>query len=220
MNTNFLKLLCILIAILMLVPAVAIMVQADEDSDKSIDLNIRGKRVKPDSPPGQDKNKAPVVTTVQPTGTYVNGDTMTIEVLVEDEDDPAIATVSVDGNPIDYPGSSITYDISTWQPDIPHDITASYIDSGGKSDSASKTVIKGDPPVGDKYALLVGISDYHEINDLSFCDEDVTDWYNYLVGTLDYSPNNIVVLGDGHTNDYPKHNGLATRSRILAELSN
>jgi hypothetical protein len=34
---------------------------------------------------------------------------------------------------------------------------------------------------GGKYAVIVGISNYASINDLSFCDEDALDWYNFLV---------------------------------------
>jgi YD repeat-containing protein len=35
---------------------------------------------------------------------------------------------------------------------------------------------------GGKYAIIVGISNYASINDLSFCDEDALDWYNFLSG--------------------------------------
>ena len=59
------------------------------------------------------------------------------------------------------------------------------------------------PPTGDKFALLVGISNYKAINDLSYCDEDVNDWYNYLVNALGYDPANIIILGDG-TSSYAK----------------
>jgi hypothetical protein len=37
---------------------------------------------------------------------------------------------------------------------------------------------------GGKYAIIVGISDYASISDLSYCDEDATDWYNFLVGPV------------------------------------
>ena len=43
-----------------------------------------------------------------------------------------------------------------------------------------------------KYAILLGISDYRYINDLSFCDDDVVRWHEYL-SEKDY---NIVLLGD------------------------
>jgi hypothetical protein len=35
---------------------------------------------------------------------------------------------------------------------------------------------------GGKYAIVVGISNYASISDLSFCDEDALDWYNFLTG--------------------------------------
>jgi hypothetical protein len=34
---------------------------------------------------------------------------------------------------------------------------------------------------GGKYAVIVGISNYASISDLSYCDEDALDWYNFLV---------------------------------------
>ena len=38
------------------------------------------------------------------------------------------------------------------------------------------------PPEGNKYALVIGISDYEgTANDLTWCDEDATDWKNYFV---------------------------------------
>jgi hypothetical protein len=59
------------------------------------------------------------------------------------------------------------------------------------------------PPTGDKFALLVGISNYKSINDLSFCDEDVTDFFNYLTTVCGYSAANIRILGDG-SSSYPQ----------------
>jgi hypothetical protein len=35
---------------------------------------------------------------------------------------------------------------------------------------------------GGKYAIVVGISNYQSISDLSYCDEDAYDWYQYLTG--------------------------------------
>ncbi|MHA1420410.1 MAG: hypothetical protein ACTSPO_15955 [Candidatus Heimdallarchaeaceae archaeon] len=58
-----------------------------------------------------------------------------------------------------------------------------------------------------KYAVIVGISDYKELygdDDLDYCDEDATDWYNHLVNNLDWDSDNIKVYGDGHTANYPK----------------
>jgi hypothetical protein len=40
----------------------------------------------------------------------------------------------------------------------------------------------GDWGTGGKYAIIVGISNYQSISDLSYCDEDARDWYNFLAG--------------------------------------
>ncbi len=63
---------------------------------------------------------------------------------------------------------------------------------------------------GGKYAIIVGISDYSSISDLSYCDEDATDWYYYLIG----QGYECHVYGDGHTSDYPRHDGYATESNV------
>jgi hypothetical protein len=34
---------------------------------------------------------------------------------------------------------------------------------------------------GGKYAIIVGISNYASISDLTYCDEDALDWYNFMV---------------------------------------
>jgi hypothetical protein len=68
------------------------------------------------------------------------------------------------------------------------------------------------PPQGDKCAVLAGISNYKAISDLSYCDEDVNDWFNYLI-SIGYQSENIIVLGD-HTSSYVKYDGLATEYNI------
>jgi hypothetical protein len=71
-----------------------------------------------------------------------------------------------------------------------------YIESRGKPASPPGQDKPGDedptdpptdPPAGDgvvnKYALVIGISDYaSDANDLTYCDEDAQDWKNYLQG--------------------------------------
>jgi hypothetical protein len=78
-----------------------------------------------------------------------------------------------------------------------------------------KVLVENDipPPPEEKLALIVGISDYKAISDLSFCDEDATDWFNYLLA-IGYDSDNIIVLGDTHQGNYPKYDGLATESTI------
>lgn len=68
---------------------------------------------------------------------------------------------------------------------------------------------------GGKYAIVVGISDYQYINDLSFCDEDATDWTNFLE-SRGYE---VHVYGDNHPNNYPSNYlGLATEANVRAAI--
>lgn len=68
--------------------------------------------------------------------------------------------------------------------------------------------------MGKKYALIVGVSDYKDISDLRFCDEDATDWYRYLK-ERGYE---ITLLGDVHRGNYPKYDGLATETNVRSQL--
>jgi hypothetical protein len=66
-----------------------------------------------------------------------------------------------------------------------------------------------------KYALVIGISDYKAINDLSYCDEDASDWYNFL------APKGftITLLGD-LTNTYPRAiDGTASEYNIKTAVA-
>lgn len=74
---------------------------------------------------------------------------------------------------------------------------------------------KGDGEV-NRYALVIGISDYNVINDLNYADDDAVDWYNYLI-TLDYQ---ITVLGDNHPENYPHWDGLATEYNVRVAWAN
>ncbi|MHA1718377.1 MAG: Ig-like domain-containing protein [Promethearchaeota archaeon] len=96
-----------------------------------------------------------------------------------------------------------------------HTITVRAYDEAGNYGEDSITVtVDNVPSTGGKYALIVGISDYKAISDLSYCDEDASDWYNYLTQVCGYSSENVIVLGDGHTTNYPKYDGIATESNI------
>ncbi|MBD3192130.1 MAG: hypothetical protein GF308_15905, partial [Candidatus Heimdallarchaeota archaeon] len=68
------------------------------------------------------------------------------------------------------------------------------------------------------YAVIVGISDYEAISDLSYCDEDATDWYNHLHSNLNYD--HIWVYGDTHSSNYPTYDGLATEYNVKQALQN
>ncbi|MEW5937703.1 MAG: Ig-like domain-containing protein, partial [Candidatus Thermoplasmatota archaeon] len=70
----------------------------------------------------------------------------------------------------------------------------------------------------EKHAIIVGISDYQFISDLSYCDEDATDWYNYLIG-LGYT---CEIYGDGPaaTSSYPIYTDDATEAIVRAAIQN
>ena len=61
-----------------------------------------------------------------------------------------------------------------------------------------------------KYAIVIGISDYSKISDLNFCDEDASDWANYLLA----KGYQCIILGDKHVINYPHYNGLATEENV------
>jgi hypothetical protein len=90
--------------------------------------------------------------------------------------------------------------------------------SGSGAYSLTVTLSAATPPApwgtGGKYAIIVGISDYASINDLSFCDEDATDVYN-KVNAMGYE---CRVYGDGHTANYPRHDGKATEAIVRAQI--
>lgn len=66
------------------------------------------------------------------------------------------------------------------------------------------------------YAILIGISDYKFINDLEYCDEDVTSWYNFFK-SKNYK---TFVYGDEHKEKYPIYTGLATESNVRQKIKN
>ena len=68
-----------------------------------------------------------------------------------------------------------------------------------------------------KYAIIVGISDYKMGGDLNYCDEDASDWYNHLKNNLEFDY--IWVYGDGHTSNYPQHDGKAKEYIVRYRLN-
>ena len=67
----------------------------------------------------------------------------------------------------------------------------------GKPVKQAATGVLGTPSSGDKYAILVGISDYPgTANDLQYSDDDAQDIYNALTTLYGYSPSNIHLLLD------------------------
>ena len=124
------------------------------------------------------------------------------------------ASIYIDGIRVARKATSYSWDTTSYS-DGSHTIYARYRRT---AETITVTVDNGGtppppPPTGDKFALLVGISDYKAISDLSYCDEDVTDWYNYLI-SIGYASENIIILGDSRTNNYPKYDGIATEYNI------
>ena len=83
-------------------------------------------------------------------------------------------------------------------------VTVTY-DNGGGSGSWGN---------GGKYAIVIGISDYESINDLNYCDEDASDWYNFLTN----HGYEVHVHGDNHQANYPRYDGLATEANVRAAI--
>jgi len=68
---------------------------------------------------------------------------------------------------------------------------------GGRPVKQAATGVLGAPSSGDKYAILVGISDYPgTANDLQYCDDDAQDIYNALTTLYGYTSGNIHLLVD------------------------
>ncbi len=74
-----------------------------------------------------------------------------------------------------------------------------------------------DATINFKRALIVGISDYksEDVDDLDYCDEDATDWYNFL-NSKGYD---CKILGDGNTANYPRHDDIASEANYTQYLN-
>lgn len=174
--------------------------------------------------PPWETDKAPTVAITSPAnGENVEG---IVLITVSASDDKGIISVSlsIDGATFDVTGSlQFNWD-TAGVADGDHSISATATDTIGQTASASITVTTGEvtppppppEPTGNKFAVIVGISDYKAISDLSFCDEDATDWYNFLEAQGYYI---VAVLGDGHPEDYPRYDGTASESNIRAALA-
>jgi hypothetical protein len=113
-----------------------------------------------------------------------------------------------------YGGEDVTFDFpgaGTWYIMV-------QVYSGSGAYDLTVTLSTAAPPEpwgsGGKYAIIVGISDYASISDLSYCDEDATDIYNFLSG----QGYECRVYGDGHIADYPRYDGKATESVVRAAI--
>jgi hypothetical protein len=159
-----------------------------------------------------------------PTNGQVVYKTTTVSVAATDDRNVASVDFFVDGGfayTDDAAPFSYRWD-TTAVADGVHTLDATAYDGAGNFGTATQisvTVDQSQAPLVDtvRYAVIAGVSDYKAISDLSYCDEDATDWYNYLI-SIGYLDENIVVLGDGHTNNFPKHDGYATEANTKAVL--
>jgi hypothetical protein len=68
---------------------------------------------------------------------------------------------------------------------------------GGRPVRQAATGVLGANVSGNKYAIIVGISNYPgEANDLEYCDDDAQDIYDALTGLYGYNSSNIHLLTD------------------------
>jgi hypothetical protein len=160
-----------------------------------------------------------------PTNGQVVYKTTTVSVAATDDRSVDYVNFYVDGGLAytdDAAPFSYRWDTTTVS-DGAHTLDATAYDGAGNFDTATQvsvTVDQSQAPLVDtvRYALITGVSDYKAISDLSYCDEDASDWYDYLI-SIGYADENIIVLGDGHTNNYPKYDGYATEANTKAALN-
>lgn len=166
-----------------------------------------------------DRDSAPAVEITNPTnGATVEG---IVHITVVASDDIGVVSVSITVNGETQIGTEYYWD-TTSLADGNYVISAEAVDTIDQVGTDSITVVIGDGSGGEgdgivnKYAIIIGISDYEVINDLGYCDEDASDWYNYL----NARGWQITLLGDG-TSPYPRAiDGLATEYNIKQAVAN
>lgn len=134
---------------------------------------------------GGGQNSQPTVIITNPSnGATVSNSVSIIVEATDPEDGSLSADIYIDGE-YKTTGSSYNWDTTTCA-DGSHTIYAEATDSGGLSDTDEITVTVDNGGGGgdvDKYALVIGISDYEgNENDLEYCDDDAQDWKNFLQG--------------------------------------
>ena len=168
----------------------------------------------------------PVCDITDPVASEVVYKTKYIKATATDDRTVAYVEFFVDGSLIGTDSGapfSYAWDTTAYA-DGGHTVGAIAYDGAGNSDAAdavSVTVDQSAAPLVDtvRYAVISGISDYKAISDLSYCDEDATDWYNYFI-SIGYAAENIWVFGDSHPSNYPKYDGYATEANVKAALEN
>lgn len=143
MNSNTLKILCILIAVIIMIPPLAIAANAAKGDKKAFDADSEGGGPKnPNYGGAKHSNLQPIVNILKPTDTVVYGDYLEIVVSVWDEDEGSVAVISVDLIATFNNGNSVIIDISGWESGSEHFISAAYTDSFGKTGGDTQFIVK------------------------------------------------------------------------------
>lgn len=128
--------------------------------------------------------------------------------LAEKSDDPAGARKPDKLRPVPATDIELVKKISLRGPKGPPPWAGGGGAGQGKKEQAA-TGILGEPVEGERYAVVVGISDYPGTNnDLEYCDDDAADMYNALTTVYSFGSLNVTIL----TNE------AATRYAILAAI--
>jgi len=125
-------------------------------------------------------NTPPVVTITYPSdGATVSGMVTITAEAIDAEEGVLPAGIYVDG---DLKGTnSYTWDTTSYL-DGSHTIYAEATDLGELTGSDEITVSVNNGGEIDRYALVIGISDYEgTANDLEYCDDDADDWEDFLI---------------------------------------
>ncbi len=141
-------------------------------------------------------------------GMIVSG-TVRIMLSINDQSDISMAEISIDeGSWISDTQApyEFTWDTSVYTDSTTHTIIARATDIYGNTGETEIDLIVDNsiPDQNDKYALVIGISDYYYIGDLRYADSDAISWTNHLQ-SQGYSVKTI-------------YNRQATRQEILDEL--
>jgi hypothetical protein len=198
---------------------IKVVMYTSSGSDTNYDLHVTYTPNTPDT-------TAPTCTITKPTNGEVVYKTVYITATATDDRQIDYVNFFIDGSLVGTDSVapySYAWD-TTAGADGSYTIDATAFDMAGNSGSVIQITVNVDQSAAfavdvQKYAVIVGISDYKAISDLSYCDEDAADWYNFITTALGVPADHITVLGDGHTNDYPAYDGLATEANIKAALN-
>ncbi|MDY6834283.1 MAG: putative Ig domain-containing protein [Chloroflexota bacterium] len=150
-----------------------------------------------------------IVSVAETTATMGESYSYTVEALDPDSSNTLTysLTTSPEGMTID-PLTGIIQWIPHSTQDDDYNVTVVVQDDEGLSDTQSYSITM--ESTINKYAIIIGISDYKYTGDLSYCDEDATSWYHHLVAQ-GYT---CWVYGDSNSQDYPSYDGIASEENV------